>query len=235
MEEILNELKIITANAKRKVNQPYSKETVENKRKEIVDLETKYKEYLVAAGEGTENLTVVFEQLKEEAINTLDIHLNKRVQKPATIMTNLDLNELSLISKFIPIFNGKKEDLHNFISNLELVHQTIAEEKKQSFFTFVFGSRLELKVQNRVKQSSVPTTVEDLITALKASYGPTKSANTILNELTKISQRNNNLSGFATKIETLVTELNEIQITEEGETNRSSIMNTNADACQEYR
>ena len=39
MEEILIELRAITANAKKKINQPYSKETVENKTREIADLE----------------------------------------------------------------------------------------------------------------------------------------------------------------------------------------------------
>lgn len=227
MEEILIELRAITANAKKKINQPYSKETIESKTREIADLETKYIQHLESTDQDKDDLESDFIQLKEEAIRTLKAHIDRRSQKTVVKMATLDLNEISTISKLIPIFNGKREDLHAFITNLKLVHETIAAEKRRSFFSFVFNSKLELKVQNRVKQNSPPTTVEDLITALKTNYGPTKSANSILNELTKVAQRNNNLSNFAAKIESLVAELNEIQITEEGETNRSAIVNTN--------
>lgn len=227
MEQILDELKAINANAKKKVNQPYSKETVENKIREIKDLEGRYLEYLETTDEDKDDHLSDFEQLKEDAISTLKIHIDKRNQETVVIMTTLDLNELSQIKKFIPIFDGKKEELHDFVTNLKLVHSTIEAGKRQSFFSFVFKSRLTLRVQNRVKQVSVPTTVEGLITALTASYKPVKTANSVLNELTRIVQKNNDLTGFAERIESLVAELNEIQIAETGETHRSSITTTN--------
>lgn len=186
MEGILEDLRSILSNAKKKLTQPYSKSTVEDKIKEIEDLETKYKEYLETTTENKENLSAKFTELKEEAIKTLKIHIDKREKKTAVIMTSLDLNELSAISKFIPVFNGSRDSLHNFIANLELVHGTIASEKMQSFFAFIFNTRLELKVQNRLKQGTAPTTIQELITSLKLNYGPTKSAN---NLLTKVRRR----------------------------------------------
>lgn len=227
MDEILNELKSIAANARKKINQPYSKETIETKRNEIQDLEDRYRQLIDPTDQEQDDLLSKFEQVKKEAIGTLKAHIDRRNQKTIEKMTALNLNEISTIAKIIPIFNGRREDLDIFITNLKLVYATIEAEKRVSFFSFVFNSRLESKVRNRVKQNSPPTTVESLITALKTNYGPTKSANSLLNELTKVTQRNNNLSGFATKIESLVAELNEIQISEEGENNRSSIVSTN--------
>lgn len=209
------------------MNQPYSKETIEDKIREIQELENKYEEYLGSTNKDEDDLVSDFKQLKDEAISTLKIHIDKRKQKAVVIMTTLDLNELSQIKKFIPIFDGKKEELHDFVANLKLVHSTIEAGKRQSFFSFIFESRLTLRVQNRVKQVSVPTTVEGLITTLTTSYKPIKTANSVLNELTRIVQKNNNLTGFAERIESLVTELNEIQIAEAGETHRSSITTTN--------
>mgnify|MGYP003484215008 CR=1 FL=1 len=90
--------------------------------------------------------------------------------------------------KLLPIFTGKKEELHSFPINLEMPERTVAQEKKNFFFEFVFNTRLDLKVQNRIKQSTVPTCVTELIIALKRAYKPIKSSNTILNELTSLVQ-----------------------------------------------
>lgn len=228
MEEILNELKAINANAKKKVNQPYSRETVENKKKEIEYLENEYRKYLEDTDRDKDDLLADFIQVKEEAISTLKVHIDKRNQTKIVVMATLDLNELSTIKKFIPIYSGKKEELHDFIGNIKLVYEAIETGRRQSFFDFVFNHRLELKVQNRVKQVSVPRNIDELITALKTSYKPVQSANSVLNELTKIVQKVNNLMGFAARIESLVAELNEIQIAEAGETYRSSITTTNS-------
>lgn len=154
--------------------------------------------------------------------------INKQGVIPKTItMAHLDLNELSTISKLVPIFNGKRDELQNFITNIELVNETIPAGKTQPFFSFIFKSKLDLKVQNRIKQQNTPTTITELVNLLKSSYRPLRTANSVLNELTKIVQKGSNLMGFASKIEMLVTELNEVQIAEQGEANKASIVQTN--------
>lgn len=241
MDRVYEKLNTLLSNARKSFNRPYTDETVEAKRKEVNKLESEVQIILSdkdITDEEREEHVRQFVALRGEIIQILTTHQTKtRVESDrlkqhnttteVTIMTSLDLNELATISKFIPVFNGKRDDLHSFITNIELVHPTIAVGKRPSFFSFVFNTRLEPKIQNRLKQDSTPTTIETLVTSLKTKYGPTRSANTILNELTKITQRNNNLSGFATKIESLVIELNEVQIAEQGEDNKIAITNIN--------
>ena len=100
----------------------------------------------------------------------------------------MDLNELSAVSKLIPSFSGK-EDLNNFVTKLQIVAQSISQEKQKCFFDFVFCTTLDVKVQNRLKQDNPPTTIQELISALKTNYKTLKSYNTILNELTSLRQK----------------------------------------------
>ncbi|XP_058986803.1 homeobox protein 2-like [Musca domestica] len=117
----------------------------------------------------------------------------------------METNDLKTIVALVPVFTGKKEDLESFTANLEL----------------------DSRVQNRIKQKGIPKNINDLISALKTAYKPVKSSNAVLNELSGLTQRNNNLQGFANKIESLVSELNEIQISDLGEQCRDAIIATN--------
>lgn len=147
MENSLEELKSLILNAKKSLNRPYSTDTVDKKKEEIEKLEEQYKKYLEKLDENVEELTTEFEKYKVEALTTLQQHLERKVKRTAIVMTNLNMNELSTITKLVPIFTGRREELHNFITNLGLVHGTIEAEKVQSFFSFIFKSRLDLKVQ----------------------------------------------------------------------------------------
>lgn len=228
MDTALESLKLIISNARKSLNRPYSTATIKDKEQEIQILEGEFqKELEKLKEEQRAELLTTFVKFKEEALELLDKHSDKKNNRKAIIMANLDMNELSVIIKLVPIFTGKKDELHNFVTNLEMVYGTISTEKRNSFFSFIFKSRLDLKVQNRIKQDSIPLTIEDLIAALRKCYKQVKSSNSILNELTRIVQKGDNLMGFADKIESLVIELNEIQIADEGESNRASIVNTN--------
>lgn len=238
--EYLKSLETIIANAKKSLSRPYNIDTVNEKKLEIQRIQKNFEELLIEDKEISEKFNI----LKEESINLLELHLRKRedidtnssrqdsnrqvvATSQAITMANLDINELSVVTKLIPKFGGRSDDLHNFITNLETVALTISNEKRESFFNFVFKSRLEVRVQNRIKQISVPSSVDELIRVLKTTYKPLKNANTLLNEITRISQRDNNVMNFAIQIENLMAELNEIQISEEGENNRDSIIATN--------
>ena len=109
---------------------------------------------------------------------------------------------------------------------MELLNDTIELEKQPSFFNFIFKTKLTARVQNRVKQGTIPITVEQLISVLRNTYRIKKSTNALLNELTRIVQTDS-IRKFSDRIETLVTELNELQIGELGESSRNSIIRAN--------
>lgn len=223
MEEYITELKELLRTLKKNPGRTYSEKTIQNKLEYIQEVKENFN---TAKTEEEDDETIVALKLEFDRIyETIKEYLIKTPKE--VTMTNLDMNELTAIIKLVPIFSGKREELQNFVTNLEIVAGTIAVEKQASFFGFIFKSRLDLRVQNRVKQGEVPTSIASLIESLKRAYKPLKSANNILSEITHIKQKGDNVMGFAGKIENLVTELNEIQISEEGETQRAAIISTN--------
>lgn len=229
MDQVFQRVEALVSNAKKSLNRPYSIETVEAKIAELRKLEedlTTALENSEITGEERGKHLIKFEEFRETALELLEQH-QKKGKRQGIIMATLDMNELSTIIKLIPIFTGKRDELQNFITNLEIVSGTVVTEKQVAFFNFIFKSRLDLKVQNRIKQGSIPTSVSELIDTLKLAYKSVKSSNAILNEITRIVQKGDNVMGFANKIENLITELNEIQISEEGESKRPYIISTN--------
>lgn len=171
-----------------------------------------------------------FRKLKEEALEILEQHSKKKnisEKRQGIIMESLEISELSSISKLIPVFTGKRNELTNFITNLELVHETMSTAKRNAFFNFVFKSRLDTRVQIMVKQDTIPTDMAQLILALKKAYKPVGTSNNLLSKLTTLSQKGETVRNFAEKIQEIVAELNDIQISEVGETDRTSIVRTN--------
>ena len=104
-------------------------------------------------------------------------------------------------------------------------------KKSTSLFNLKFKTRLEPKVQNRVKQISVPTSIAELTPNLKTTYKTLKTSNTILYELNCTFR---NVMGFATKIENWIIELNEIEMAEEVEANRNTIITNNKIVFNEF-
>ena len=85
-----------------------------------------------------------------EVLDLLKQHSKKKTiidKRKGIIMVNMEINELTAVIMLVPIFTGKKNELTNFIKNLEIVAQTIPVEKQNSFFNFTFNSRLDSKEQ----------------------------------------------------------------------------------------
>lgn len=173
MEKELESLQLIISNAKKSLNRPYSIETIEDKKKEIQNLESIFEEHLKTIQDDQKSeISTKFIAYKEKAYSVLDQHIEKRNNKTVLIMANLDMNELATIVKLVPIFTGKIDELHGFITNLNSVYQIVDTAKRNSFFTFISNNRLDLRVQNRIKQHSIPKTIEELISVLKQIYKP---------------------------------------------------------------
>lgn len=91
----------------------------------------------------------------------------------------------------------------------------------------MYKTKLTPRVQNKIRQITVPNNIASLKESLKQAYGIKKSPNVILNEITTAVQTDT-IKKFADKIESLVMELNELQIEALGEQSREIISNTNA-------
>lgn len=239
MDLIYEKIETLIANAKKSLSKAYALETIQAKREEVERLQKKV-EKILADTEITDEIRLAhtkrFNDLKKDAIDILETHANKGKVKDIPqletekivemALTNLNASDLASYSKLLPVFNGFKEELNSFVANLEILRETVTEEKQNAFFNFVFKTRLTQKVQNRVKQGAVPTNIIQLISELKRAYKIKKSPNTLLNELTRIVQTDS-IRKFSDRIETLITELNEIQIGELGEGSRTSIITAN--------
>ena len=180
------------------------------------------------AQQSNSNNTVEGEESREQQSNSNNTVEGEQSREINTMATNaLNTTELASISKLLPSFNGAKDELEPFVANLEIIRDTISTEKQISFFNFVFRTKLTTRVQNKVRQISVPTNVETLLSSIKRAYGIKKSPNVILNELTSVVQ-SDSIQKLADRIETLTMELNELQVEALGEASRETISNTNA-------
>lgn len=242
MDRLYQQVETIIANAKKSSGRPYSLETVESKRNELEALQLDANttlDSLKLTEEDKNDQIERFADLKRKALDILQIHEDKVRQTDGnnaeeesretdTMAANaLNTSELASISKLLPTFDGNKDNLEPFIANLEIIKETISAEKRNSFFNYVFRTKLTTRVQNRVRQVSVPTDVETLLSSIKKAYSVTKSPNVILNELTRMVQ-SETIRKFADRIETLTMELNEVQVGALGEASRETITNTNA-------
>lgn len=230
MDLLYSRLEPIISNAKKSLNRPYTIETVVSKRKElevIAEEATKIlSDSLVDDKDRTIHLNKI-SKLIEEARELLNTHEKSSKASTLKMSSSLNMNELATIVKLIPVFSGKKDEIQNFITNLNIIAATIPNEKHASFFEFIYQTRLDTKVQHKIRQSTIPRDVKELCDALKSAYKPQKSPNNVLSELTSIKQKGDNVMGFANKIENLIIELNEIQVSEEGEENRDAIIRAN--------
>lgn len=59
---------------------------------------------------------------------------------------SLSAAELASISKLIMTFGGTKEELNTFLANLEILRDTFPLNKRDSFFNFVYKTKLALKL-----------------------------------------------------------------------------------------
>lgn len=242
MEKLKTDLVKLITNARKSLNNPYTVETLTTKRGELQRIRGEVELVLDdkdIAETQRDSYIEQFNKLQKECLDVLKQHEEKRIQLEINLDRNieednivemdtpLDMNELASVAKLVPNFTGNKEDLNLFISSLEIVNAGIAASKQKSLFNFVFKTKIDTKVQNRVRQIAIPNTVNELVKALTKAFKPVKSPNIILNELTRIVQTQDTIRKFADRIEALVSELNEVQISNLGEQSRDVILQSN--------
>lgn len=127
----------------------------------------------------------------------------------------MDVTELIQYRKLIPILEKRQYQTISYpLPNFWLVKY---EKIRANNFL----------IQNNVKQNGVPSGIPQIIEKLKNIFKIKKTHNTMLTELTKITEGNSNIAKFVENFEKIVTDLNELQITGLGETSRSIITDIN--------
>lgn len=161
MDLLYSRLKPIISNAKKSLNRPYTIETLQNKRKELECIAEEASEILSDNLIDDKSRTIHLSKIAKliaEARELLNIHEKSKTStiSPLNMSSSLNMNELATIVKLVPVFTGKRDELQNFTTNLNIISETIPNEKHTSFFEFIYQTRLDTKVQHRVRQGTIP-------------------------------------------------------------------------------
>lgn len=245
MESIYKRLNNNIENAKKALNKPYKLETIDEKFTELGTLTAEAENTLLSSIYSEEQRVAnldKFKELKRSYKEILDTHRRKRfalltqekTQDNKTLeiphssqntqnQYTMDTRDIIQYMKIIPIFTGDKQTLDNFISTVKLIDNTLTTEQKVTFFDFIYTTRLDKKTQNRVKQLGIPTSTDQVLTKLRTIFKPSRTANTLLNELTNLTQNTHSITKYGEYIESLISELTEIQILKLGEEHRNTV------------
>lgn len=189
------------------------KETV-NTQKEIFfkiynELQLKLHNYSQAI---LEKSTLTDEESEEESENKFE--------------KNIKMASFDIVStyKLVPEFEGNHKKLENFLNLVEYIHDTLKDDnEKNKLIEFVIKTKLAEKVRIKLNSCETPKTFANLKKLFKEIFKVNTTTLKIHTDLTKVRQAHLSITNFATKIENLTSELNSLQITEQGEESRDII------------
>lgn len=153
-----------------------------------------------------------------EIIDLLNAKLNKD--------TKMDF-EMDKTLKIIPLFDGETSKLSNFLNLTKYLYEATKTDDQEKLIQFIYNTRLTDKPKNRLIGISAPKTLVEFTKAFNDAYLYTRSQAIIQTELISSVQTNKPLHKYAERIERLIAELNNVQITEQGEQARATITSLN--------
>lgn len=169
--------------------------------------------------------------LTGDALKTFDnicVQINNLLKvKRNEIDTKMASFDIATATKIIPEFEGDQKKLGNFIGLVEFYHNTLAATQHSIFISFILATKLADRVKNRIVAESTPTTLTEFKTTLTKCFKTKRNAASIHNELSRTYQGNQDINTYATRIESLLAQLNELQISEQGSDNRAIIVRLN--------
>lgn len=153
-------------------------------------------------------------------LSQFDEYLNKSVVKMSVLNVDVAL-------KIIPEFDGSSDRLHKFLLCCDMVYSGLMQTESDKFLNLV-KTKLSHKAYDIVKYTDF-NKWQDLKAELKAKFQCTKSIEQLQIELINIrQQRNENVTSYASRVEKIVSELNEVCIDSEGATSAKTIINLNS-------
>lgn len=118
------------------------------------------------------------------------------------------------ILKIIPEFDGSENLLHKFLSSVDMIESFIPEDDKAIFLNLI-KTRLNGNAYDVVKYQTIKNW-EELKADLKSKFSTKRSYAQINADLVVSRQGNNTVLEFSSKIEKLLSELNNASIVSEG-------------------
>lgn len=233
LQALIQETQKILDNFKKTPNRAYSSEYLLGKQIHIKNtretFKTKYAEVLKIDQDQAVSLKNKFEAIYKQISDIIDnkskIYLENNSESKTLKMASF---EITTAIKVIPEFKGQLKELSNFLNIIEFLHDTLKDnDEKVKLIKFVIKTRLSENVKNKLITFSEPTNLTSLKTILHEAFKPKKTALSIQSEMAKSFQGNRGILDFSEKIETLMSQLNTIQISEQGETHREIIVKLN--------
>lgn len=118
--------------------------------------------------------------------------------------------------KIIPDFDGNSTKLHKFIACCETVHNPLEKESDKELFLSVLKAKLSGRAYDLVKFNDY-TSWEELKKDINVNFSDTHSIEYLQVELVKAKQqRSESVRIFASRIEDILSKLNEVCIAREG-------------------
>jgi hypothetical protein len=133
---------------------------------------------------------------------------------------------IEIALKMIPEFKGSKEQLHKFLTCCDIVFDTAITDAEQTTFLSVVKTKLCDQAYNLIKYKTINNWAE-LKTLLKDHYRERRTMAQIQMELLTCRQGKTDVRSFATKIEKILGELDDVCISSQGENAKETIQNLN--------
>lgn len=212
-------------------NRDYTCTHLLNKSNELKEIKEQFSAayYELLKKNGT--LAIELKEKFEQSYNVLDKIIQRKIDKilKADLQTNnMASFDIQIALKVIPEFQGDTKDLNNFLNLVEFVHDDLKDAtEKGKLIKFILRTRLSEKVKNKLSIVTPPTDFTSLRNVLQDIFRVNKTPLKIQSELAKLSQGNRTVKDFASHIEDLVSQLNSLQIAEQGETHREIIAKLN--------
>lgn len=238
LKRLTKELEKILQNFRKTPNRDYSSQYLLAKQTFIRKIRNEfYQEYRVVL-EKDESLAVTlkknFEAIYKEVSDILEKKSEPYLQEindsdeDILVQEEMASFDITAAIKVIPEFKGESKELSNFLNIIEFLHDTLKDEaEKAKLIKFVLKTRLSEKVKNKLVTQSVPTNLKALQDTLQYVFKPNKTPLAIQTELGTVSQGNKNITDYSQKVETLMAQLNMLQISEQGEAHRDIISKLN--------
>lgn len=233
LNELIEELERIINIFKKNPNRKFKSEYLLNKTTIKNNLKEKFNEEIVKFGnENKEQLDILIAKFKSNfyslgsILNDLSEEiLNSSVllDENEEIFENMDFDLKSYVN-IIPEFDGQFNKYSNFINFVEFIYDTLNENGKIRLIDFILKTKLSDAVRLKLAAYPKPITLNELKENISKILKSNKTSLSIQSELSRTRQNNLSVIDFSSKIESLISELNSIQISQRGEQNRELII-----------
>lgn len=200
----------------------------------IVEYKTKFFDLFKEAKE-------ILNGCKDEAISNNSCSSDSDENADGTDNSNSELDntvvsESSTMSAFnvieclkvIPFFNGDKPaEYTSFLELVRYIYESLNNDDKKKLIEFVSSVKISESVKNKLCHLPKPENFDSLKQNFESVFACQKNPLKLQSELSKEFQGNRSIKDFASSIETLISQLNSVQIKAQGADNRNIICKLN--------